>query len=130
MAWLEEGSPWELGSGKALVQLFLAQPLLSLCFTHACSLSLFGHKGVRPHTPASFPVALREVPGLAKIQTKSEALPAAFQLFYVLPWRSVLVCASTSCVTLSLWAWTFSPFHDGFSRLGLPASYLAYIYNR
>lgn len=80
MTWLKEGSPWELERGKALVHLFLAQPLLSLCLTYACSLSLFGHKGVRPHTPASFPVSLREVPGLAKIQTKSVALPAAFQL--------------------------------------------------
>lgn len=51
----------------------------------------FGHEGVRPHTPAFFPVSLREVPGLAKIQTKSVALPAALQLLHVLPRRSVLV---------------------------------------
>lgn len=90
MTWLKEGSPWELERGKALVHLFLVQPLLSLCLTCAYSLSLFGHKGVRPHTPASFPVSVREVPGLAKIQTKSVALPAAFQLLHVLLRRSVL----------------------------------------
>lgn len=97
----EGGQPLELDRGKALVHLFLAQPSLSLCLTCACSLSLFGHKGGRPCTPASFPVSLREVPGLAKIQTRSVALPAAFQLLHVLPQKSVLVCVSTSCVTLS-----------------------------
>lgn len=38
MTCLKEGSPWELERGKALVILFLAQPLLSLCLTYACSL--------------------------------------------------------------------------------------------
>lgn len=87
--------------GKALVQLFLAHPLLSLCLTYACSLSLLGHKGIRPCTPSSFPVSLRKVPGLAKIQTESVILPAAFQLLYVLPQNSVFVCVSTLCVILS-----------------------------
>lgn len=91
MTWLKEGSPWEPERGKALVHLFLVQPLLSVCLTYTCSLSLFGHKGVRPHTPASSPVSLREVPGLARIQTKSVALPAAFWLLHVSSRRSVLV---------------------------------------
>lgn len=110
MTCLKEGSPWELERGKALVIFSLLSPCFLCAWPMPAASSLWSQRCQALYTSILSSFSQGSSWSCQNLNKKSVALPAAFQLLYVLPQKSVLVCVSTSCVTLSSLGLDLFPF--------------------